>query len=176
MSDAVALLRDVGDPLVLDGAVTVRESYPSAITQNPLPDRSYATDGKQRRPSKITIEAVVSPQPGHAITTTGDARLDEVRAWLARADRDAEVLDVQRPGRALAVGYLLGTYGIEIGNSNAERLTIELEESRITRTERVDIERRVRERRPAETAEPGLSTEQEGGRRSLLATLFGVGG
>ncbi len=173
MNDPVALLREEGDPLVLDGAVSVREQHPGEVTDHALPDRSYATSGVSKRPSRFSIDAVVSPTPGHAITTTGDARILEVRAWLERAQLNAEILDVQRPGRALAVGYLVESYNLEQGNSNAERLTLELKSMRLASTESVTIERRVRERLPTEEAAPGQAVEVEGGRRGFKSITAG---
>ena len=163
MSDVVALFRESGSSLVIDGALSVTETFPGEVTDDPLPDRSYASTGRTDRPSRISVRALVSPNPTVQGLKTGDARLQEVRDWLARAKRDVDVLDVQRPGRALATGFVIATYTLSQGNTDAEELQLDLVEVQIARSQSVTLETRRAAAVPTEAAKPGQAEEADKG-------------
>ena len=180
MTTPVALLQDNGEPLVLDGAITVRVTYPGTLTSSPLADRTYAADGKTNQPATIVIDVIVSPSPTLEGLTKGPARLTEVSAWLERAYTDADVLDVQTPRTALLLDYVLESYTDETNNTDSKRITINLKQAVIASSLSVAL---TRQTTPTDEAVSGLSDEGDQGTTTtterptslLLALGIGVG-
>lgn len=182
MADPVALLREDGSPLTLEGATSITEDHPGEVTTHPVPDRSFSTDGRTKRPIVVTIEAVISQRSTLPGITTGPARLQEVNAWLLRASDAAEVLDIQQPDRAIASGYVIKNYKLVRDKMDGELLSLVLQQLRIATSETVTLA--DRQRTPTDAATAGLAEETDKGTtttersRSILDSLLfgGAGG
>ena len=162
MATHVALLRDEGSPLTLEGTVRISEDHPGDVTTHPVPDRSFSTDGRTRRPVVITIEVSISPSSTAQGVTTGVARLQEVRAWLLRASNNAEPLDVQQPGRSLAVDFVIKSYRIDRDPTDTEKVSIVLQQLRIATSESIVLTS-TRQTTPSDAAASGLAEESDKG-------------
>ncbi len=170
MATHVALLRDEGSPLILEGTVRISEDHPGDVTTHPVPDRSFSTDGRTRRPIVITIEVSVSPSSTAQGVTTGVARLQEVRAWLLRAADNAEPLAVQQPGRAQAVDFVIKSWRADRDPTDTEKVSIVLQELRIATSESIVLTATARQTTPSDAAASGLAEEADKGTTTTTPT------
>ena len=168
-----ALLRDDnGTSLIIDGALSINENANGRITDKVTVANKFIVDGRIINPKTVVIEAIVSPYPLIDGLQQGQARIDEVLAWLEDAKDNARVLVLQAPGRQYIENMVLETYNSSKAKSDSLNITMNFKETRIAITRSTTLTQRPKKPGggPKSSAKAGLDPEKEKG--AALAYAF----
>lgn len=136
----VALQReDTRRTLALEGTVSVDVLYDGVVTDHPVPDRSSISDGVLRRPSRVTIEAIVSPRASLTSPITREGRLAEVSQFLAECKAGGIALTLFRTGLSSIPLLVVETYAERLDGTDGLGLSIALKGVRLTSTQTVAV-------------------------------------
>lgn len=136
----VALQReDTRRTLALEGTLSVDVVYDGIVTDHPVPDRSSISDGVLRRPSRVTIEAIVSPRSSISNPVTREGRLAEVAQFLTECKAGGISLTLFRTGLSSIPLLVIESYSERLDRTDGLGLSISLKGVRLTSTQTVAV-------------------------------------
>lgn len=138
MTDVALIREDTRRAIVIEGAVLLDTTHDGALTDDPMPDRTYVTHGAYIRPVRMQLQAVVSPRPGSPGLLSGDARLQEVSAFLAAVHARVPAA-VQRPGLPQVPSMVIETYSVSETGDEGFSVQMSLKQVRYVSTRSVSV-------------------------------------